>query len=498
MKRLSRKEFMGWMGAGAAAMALPARVRGARPEGRRPNFILIMADDLSANELSCYGNKENRTPLLDELARTGVMFRTCWATPVCGPSRAAIMTGRYGYRTGWYHNDMKPAAGDKGYNLAQDNLIFSQVLKKAGYVTGVCGKWQLRGTEKEYGFDETCMHHAIKGEFEGPVEPEEGSLPGRVARYWHPAIVANGKQVKTTENDYGDDVYADFILDFAKRHKDEPFLFYFPMSLIHITWDFDNNRMGYVAPPELDNNGNKTGRKGQPTKKGNVEYMDHIVGRLAKGLETLGLRDNTAILFTGDNGTAGYGKGQLAEERGPRVPMIVNCPGFVKPLGPCDAIVSFADVLPTLAEMGGGELPKDYEIDGRSFAPVLRGEKKQTREWIFSNYADKRWLRDTRWLLDGNGRFFDCGDRRDETGYKDGADSKDPEAVAARRRFEEILKGMPAPAPDDPTVKRYEEKNKAQKERRAKSHQLWQEKYGGDGPKQKKGKGGKKPKAEAG
>jgi arylsulfatase A len=115
-------------------------------------------------------------------------------------------------------------------------------------------------------------------------------------------------------------------------------------------------------------------------------------------------------------------------------------------LGAVDALLDFSDVLPTLCEFAGAKLPADYLIDGHSFAPVLRGEKDKGREWIFSFLLDRRFLRDRRWLLDGDGRFYDCGNRRDGEGYKDVTDSADPEAV--RQRFEVIMKNMPPPPPE--------------------------------------------------
>jgi arylsulfatase A-like enzyme len=412
----------------------------------------MMADDCSAKEFSCYGNTEHSTPNVDKLAQTGVMFKTCWCTPVCSPTRAEIMTGRYGFRTGWYHNKVKPKKGEKGYVLSDDHLIFAQPLKKAGYATAICGKWQLAGTREEHGFDEWCMWEATEA-FDGPVEgkPPKGRLPGRAARYWHPAIVRNGVQLDTSDNDYGPNIFTDFALDFAERHKDEPFLVYYPMVLPHLTWDFDANPqvLGWVAPPELDEKGRWTSRKSEPTLKANVEYIDHLVGRIAKQLEKLGLRDNTIIMLTADNGTAGYGKNQLPQEKGPRVTMVVNCPGIVKPIGASDALVDFTDIMATLVDLSGASLPDGYVADGRSFAPILRGEKKHVREWIFTYLRDKRFLRDTRWLLDGEGVFWDTHGSRDEglfgtAPYTDVTNSTDPEVVAAKKRFEKILEDLPA------------------------------------------------------
>ena len=430
--------------AGLGAALLSNGLFDIRMGSRRPNFIILMADDLSAKEFSCYGNTENNTPNTDKLGETGVRFKTCWCTPICSPTRAEIMTGRYGFRTGWYHNNNKPAQGEQGYNLSEDNLIFAQVLKNAGYATAISGKWQLRGDEDEHGFDEYCMWRKTSA-FDGPIEPPDGNLPGRAARYWHPAIVQNGEQLDTDENDYGPDIFTDFALDFAERHKDEPFLVYYPMVLTHKTWDFDLETMGYVAPPEIDENDRWTGNKGAPSMKGNVEYMDHLIGRIVKRLEELGLRENTILMITGDNGTTGYGKGQLEQEKGPRVTMVVNCPGIVEPVGASDALIDFTDIMATLVDMSGARLPAGYIADGRSFAPILRGEKQHVREWIFSYMKDSRFLRDTRWLLDGEGVFWDCGDNRNEEGYIDVTDSLDPEVLAAKARFDKILEDLPAP-----------------------------------------------------
>jgi len=416
-----------------------------------PNIILIMADDISAKEFSCYGHPRYKTPHLDALARTGVRFRTCWATPISSPSRAEIMTGRYGFQTGWFHNQMKPPAEEPEGNLARSNEVFAGILNDAGYATAVCGKWQLRGSEKQHGFDENCIWVGMESgipegqTFDGPVETEGMTLPGRTARYWHPAIRQNGRLLPTAKDDYGPDIFVDFLLDFAKRKKGSPFLVYYPMCLPHKSWDFEAGRSGYLPVPEVDSQGKKTGRKVPGSKQSNVEYIDHLMGRIVKGLESLNLRENTVVLFTSDNGTSGYGKGSWIQERGQRVPMIVNCPGIVEPQGALDTLVDFSDVLPTLCDLAGVSIPDDYVIDGKSFADTLHGDNSDEREWIFSYYADRRMLRDKRWLKDGSDRFYDCNGHRDEEGYKDVTDSNDPEVVAAKERFRKILEKLPPP-----------------------------------------------------
>lgn len=431
----NRREFLALLSAATAAVGAEWTF-GSESE-RPPNIILIMADDCGAAEIGCYGNTVHQTPHLDELAKTGVMFKTCWCTPLCSPTRAEIMTGRYGFRTRWYHNNMKIHEP-----LSQGNTIFSQFLKEAGYDTAVAGKWQLFGMPPEYGFDEWFIWAYENYLPEGVVHKGAYERPGKPERYWHPCILKNGELVDTKPDDYGPDLYANFVIDFAKRHADRPFFAYYPMCLTHNPF--------YPTPDSLEP-GQEKQVHSTDNFRANVEYMDKIVGRIVEALEDADLRQRTVVIFTADNGTATRGKG-YAGEVGCRVPLIVSGPGQVKPLGPCDELVDFSDVLPTLLDLAGTKAPPGYVIDGRSFAPLLRGEGYEPREWIFSYLADKRMLRDKRWLLEGNGKFYDCGDSRDGTGYKDVTDSEDPEVIAARKRFDEILATKPAPGPDDPLL----------------------------------------------
>jgi arylsulfatase A len=325
------------------------------------------------------------------------------------------------------------------YDIGESQITFAEVLKAKGYATAIAGKWQLSGKfptwTQDCGFDEYCIwayaNYLPKGtKHQGAYEGD-----GKTSRYWHPCIIQNGEVLPTKPDDYGPDIHTNFLTDFMKKHRDGPFLAYFPMCHTHAPF--------YPTPDMHPAEGDKM-RGGKTNFKANVEYMDKLVGRIVSALDELGLRQNTVVFFVGDNGTGGEGKG-TATELGCRVPMIVNCPGTVKPGVISDELVNVCDIMPTMAEFAGAELPKDREIDGRSFAPLLRGEKGNPREWIFGYLADKRMLRDKRWLLEGNGRFYDCGTSRDGTGYKDVTDSNDPEVVAAKKRFEEILRDKPAP-----------------------------------------------------
>jgi arylsulfatase A len=412
-------------------------------ETKQYNVILIMADDVSAKEFSLYEPKNISTPNLDRMGRDGMYFRTAWATPICSPSRALIMTGKYASKTKIYHNNIKP----ESFNLGRDHLTFGELLKTAGYQTAFVGKVQMEGDiHQEYGFDETYEWADWDG-FDGPVEIwdktkgpfPDGMWPGRTSRYWHPAIKINGEAQKTGPQDYGPDILVDHILSFVSRNKKQPFFVYYPMLLPHKSWDFERKQSGYIPVPVRDESGKWTGKKSEPTLKSNVQYMDYLVNRIKEHVIREGLAENTVIMYTGDNGTDGYGKCWVAQERGPRVPFIVWGPGVVKKTGASDALMDFSDVLPTLADLAGVSVPSSENVDGVSFLPVLRGDCSSAREWILSYYGPWRMIRTQRWLLDGRGRFFDCGELRDEQGYRDVTDSDDPEVAAAKERLQSIL-----------------------------------------------------------
>jgi len=429
--------MIGRLAAGALLLAFcPAATTGAAdpasdPE-RPPNFVVIMADDLSPGELGSYGHPEHQTPNLDGLARTGMRFKTCWATPVCSPTRVEILTGRYGFRTGWTNFIGRPTTRQD--HLDPDEITFADVLKARGYATGLAGKWQLGRIRAQpnmildSGFDEYCswawMQLPIGARFDGVAWKR---------RYWHPAVLLNGRHLPTTRDQYGPDIYTDWLIDFIRRHRDQPFLAYYPMLLTHRPWD-------PTPDPACP------GGQGQGGLASSVAYMDLLIGKILSTLDELGLREQTIVLFTGDNATAGPHKGKLTDP-GVRVPLIANGPGRVKAGVVSNALIDLSDVLPTLAELAGTSLPQDVAIDGRSFASVLRGENDGVREWIFSYQAYQRMLRDERWLLESDGRLFDCGGSHGPE-CADVTGSADPDVVAARRRFERLLEGLPPP-PDE-------------------------------------------------
>jgi arylsulfatase A-like enzyme len=247
---------------------------------------------------------------------------------------------------------------------------------------------------------------------------------GTTSRYWNPSVIRNGQYTPTKPADYGPDLFCDFLIDFVNRRREQPFALYWPMVLTHGPHD---------PTPDLDRPGERTSRGFAPS----VRYMDHVVGRLVKAIDDAGLRENTIVIFTADNGTAGAGKGQLTEA-GVRVPMIVRCPGTVKAGIVSDALVSLVNVLPTVAEFAGAAIPADHALDGKSLAGLLRGETRQHHEWLFSYLRDARMIRDEGFVLQGDGRIVDPHG-------KDVSDTE--EAKAAREKFDTLLQKLPGPSP---------------------------------------------------
>jgi arylsulfatase A len=450
MTRTNRRQFLKTSTAclaGASTAPLLSRAGNAESADRPPNLIVIMADDMGAKELSCYGNAEHNTPNLDRLGETGVRFETSFATPICHPTRAMIMTGQYGCHNGIYNFAGRRGGPDRDSpveDLGANHITFAQILKPRGYATALAGKWQMSGKLPnmihECGFDEYCVWAYKHYLPEGVKHTGGWENPGKPSRYWNPSILRNGEYTPTGSDDYGPDIYTEFLVDFIKRHKEQPFFLYYPMCLTH--------GPHLPTPDNVEPDSDRYKGK-QENYKGTVEYTDKLVGRLVKALDDLGLRENTILFFTGDNGTGGSGKSDPTE-LGARVPTIVNGPGIVKPRGGTGELTDLSDILPTLAEFAGADVPKDRPIDGRSLAPFLSGEADTTRDWIFSYIADRRILRTQRWLLEDNsplhwGRLYDCGDSRDGTGYEDVTGSDRPEVAAVERRFKELLADLPSP-----------------------------------------------------
>lgn len=392
-----------------------AGLHSAETKQAKPNIIFILADDLGLDGVSCYGGDAHKTPQIDKLAASGTRFETCYAAPLCGPSRCALMTGRYAFRTGGLQNGSWGAGGPGA--KSKDEQPMAKLLKQAGYVTCESGKWRQVGeTPHDWGFDEYC------------TDPTAGGW------YWKSSYTKNGETI--SGDHYNPDVIQAFSLDFIRRNKDgdKPFFLYYAMHLVH-----KPTLHTPISPPQ----------DGPERYQDNIAYMDKQVGELVAELEKLGLREKTLLIFSGDNGTAvGYPSpihGRLINgakasmlEGGSRVPFIASWPGTTPAGAVSKDIVNFTDMLSTFVELGGGQLPKDFKYDSRSIAPQLRGEKGTPREWAFVQLGAKWFVREQGWKMNESHELFDMSDA--PFVEKPVADSADTEASkAARARLAAVL-----------------------------------------------------------
>lgn len=420
------------------ALTLPVLSATAIDVNKPKNVLLIMADDMGAMELGCYGSPINLTPNFDNLARSGVQFNTFLATPVSTPSRVALMTGKYGTKTGHLNMAGSPGGKGPGYDLASQEYTFGQMFKDAGYTTAMAGKWQLSGTYpniiRECGFDE-YMWWISKGDWPGDQPYLGGYQEGtnKISRYWHPGIGVNGVHIQTQPTDYGPDMFSSFIMDFMTRNAadEKPFFAYYPMALVHAPWESTPDAPGLVtnSPEAL---------------KANVEYCDKIIGRLIKSLEDAGIRENTLVIFTGDNGTQKMGKTTVTEW-GPRTPFLVSCPGYIPGDRVSNELVDITDVLKTIADFAGFVPSNQADLDGKSLMPYLLQQEPTHKELAMSFYGQYRVLREREWLLEANseesfGDLYYCGDKRNGLGYELVKDFTLPEVIEAKTRFEGYIR----------------------------------------------------------
>ena len=407
------------------------------------NVILIMADDSAADNYGCYGSKFFKTPRLDGLAQTGARFTHCYSEPVCTPSRVKIMTGRDGIR-----NYVQFGTLDK------DEITFGTMMKQAGYATAIAGKWQLHGGNRgtlapACGFDTYCLWN----------------YPGTErSRYWNPSIMQDGKLLKTGKDDYGPDIFTNFIINFIGENKDKPFFAYYPMVLVHSPF------------PKTPDNVGVDGKNGQAKGEalGNFRdmtlYADKLVGKIIDALESHDLRRNTVVIFTTDNGThrsltypfgneERTGEKAFATDGGSHTPLIINCPGTVPAGIVSDDLVDFSDMMPTIAAITGAKLP-NVKLDGQSFWPQCLGQAGNPREWIFQYYYPKYtlaaknhgqgvngleiiWAQNQHFKLYRDGTLYRTSDRHEKTPINLGTD-KGTDAV--RTLLQGALDSMPSKA----------------------------------------------------
>jgi len=445
-----------------SAIALPEGVCADGGASSKPNIIFILADDYGIPGVGCYGGAY-KTPNLDSLAAGGVRFERCYSAPLCAPSRALCMFGRYAFRTGVLDNGCGAAA------KPDKEVCIAKTLKQAGYATAMAGKWSqltLLDTPEEartWGFDEFLRWDKSRGE-----------------RYWKPALNKNGQPVEVTDKSYAPDMFHEFVVDFVKRHRDGPFFVYYPTTLIHgpilATPDSKEGAKSKAEGKKKGKGERKSKDKGDnPLYADNISYLDKIVGKLVAALDEMNLREKTLIVFTGDNGSVPVGaingrpvdghKSQV-NEGGSRVPLIANWKGITPAGRVLKDLVGLSDFYATFAELAGAKMPENLTFDSRSFAPQLRGEKVSPREWIYVQLGAKGYARNDGWKLTESGQLFDMSDAPFAQKLVT-TDAQPPEAKAAREQLQGVLDKLnPAGGVTDSKRKKADGDKKQRKQRK--------------------------------
>ena len=380
---MKRREFLKALGAGVAGMAMPRMGKSAKPQAAsgKPNIIFILADDLGWWDVNCYGHRFHETPGIDRLAAGGMRFTDAYAAcPVCSPTRASVMTGKYPARLGL--TDWIPGMGNSnrrkllmpGFTkrLGLEEVTIAEALKSAGYVTGAVGKWHLgpKGFWPEnQGFDVN-----VGGNHTGT--PAGGYfLPNRMTL----------KNMK--KGDYLTDRLTSEGIAFIEANRARPFFLYQSYHSVHTPIQA---KAAYVAKYKAK--ASPDGKKYHATYAGMVQSLDEGVGRIMKTLDSLDLAERTVVFFMSDNGglrpvtpvaPLRAGKGHIYEG-GIREPMIVRYPAMVKPATTCSVPVSSVDFFPTMLDLAG--VKQTGKVDGVSIAPLLKGGKALDRKAIFWHY----------------------------------------------------------------------------------------------------------------
>jgi arylsulfatase len=381
-----RREFLKSLGWGAAGVAACGAVRAvAGPKRSRPNFVIIFTDDQGYNDVGCFGSKQIRTPRLDRMAAEGRKFTSFYAQTVCGPSRAALMTGCYPLRVAKKDNrvDIHPY-------LHSREVTIAEVLKAVGYATACFGKWDLAGhRQRGYAPELLPTRQGFDNFFGTPT-----SNDSVVNLLRNEEVIERKADMNTLTRRYTDEAVA-----FIRKNRQKPFFVYLPHTMPH-------TRLGASAKFR--------GRSKRGLYGDVIEEIDWNVGRILDTIRELGLDEKTYVIFTSDNGPWSIKKshGGSAKplrgaktstwEGGLRVPCIVRAPGRVPPGSVCDEIASTMDLLPTLANLAGAKVPDDRVIDGRDITALLHGHKgatSPTKAFFYYQHTHLQAVRSGRWKL---------------------------------------------------------------------------------------------------
>jgi arylsulfatase/arylsulfatase A len=405
----------------------------------RPNIILLMADDHGYGDLGCTGNPVIETPNIDAMARESAIMDNYYVSPVCAPTRASLMTGRYNYRTGVTDTYVGRAM------MHTEEVTLAEVLRSAGYATGIFGKWHLGDNypmrPQDQGFDEVLMLRG--GGLCQPSDPFENHN-----RYTDPVLFHNGEMIQT--HGFCTDVYYDYAIRFIRKNakEDKPFFAYIPTNAPHAPFHDvpEDLKQYYLNKPGLTSISLEekpdTGRLAAICAM--ITNIDQNVGRLFKVLKELDIKENTIVIYTSDNGpnTRRYvgdlrgKKGEVADG-GIRNMFFLHWPAVFHGGEHSDVRVAHYDVMPPLLDAAGVPLPDTLHLDGRSFLPLLRGKNTEWPEralflqWHrgdiptpFLNFAEveQQWK-----LLSSDSSRFELYNLQKDPGEKENLIAQHPE-----------------------------------------------------------------------
>ncbi|MBM3812506.1 MAG: arylsulfatase [Acidimicrobiia bacterium] len=341
-------------------LASPAFALQTSRSPRPPNVIILITDDQGYGDLSLHGNPHLKTPFQDRIGHEGVQFTQFQVSPVCSPTRASLMTGRYNYRTGVVDTFLGRSM------MHPDEVTLPELLSKAGYRTGIFGKWHLGDNHPlrsiDQGFEESVVCNG--GGVGQPSDPPNNS-------YFNPVLQQNGKPLRF--DGYCTDIFFREAMQFIERNQRQPFFAYIATNAPHTPLTVDER----YWKPFLDAGLDETTAK----VYGMIVNLDENVGRLFRKLASLNLDQDTILLYLTDNGpqqpryNAGMrGRKGTVYQGGIRVPAFLRWPARLKPAS-LDTIAAHIDILPTMLDACGVAAPKDLRLDGRSLMPLIRGER---------------------------------------------------------------------------------------------------------------------------
>jgi len=386
----TRRNFLKALGLGVTTLAargcasISELITG-KVSGDKPNIIFILADDLGWAELGCYGNKFNETPNLDKLAREGMRFTEAYAAaPVCSPYRAALMTGQYPARVG-ITDYLRP---NDAKHLSTDYVTIAEMLGRAGYATGIIGKWHLTGYANHGAKEVSPDLHG----FDEVIVSENRGIGG--GSYFHPYHFNREIKKRLPGREYLVDRCNLEAVEFIERHKDGPFFLYLSHYAVHTRLSGKDELVAKYEKKPGAGKGNKA-RRNNPHLAAQLESIDEGVGMIMDKLDELGLANNTVLIFTGDNGGEDRvtsnaplraGKSTLYEG-GIREPLLVRRPGVVKPGSVCSTPTSNIDFYPTFLQLAGCRMDQSQHFDGVSILPLLKNPKAELgRDTFYWHY----------------------------------------------------------------------------------------------------------------